>query len=97
MVAVPLFVEAGEMLPQADAQRVPLCVSVQVTPLFAGSFVTVGVNCCVPLTTTEAVGGVTETRSGATVTISEADLVMSDAEVAVTVTVRFAETEAGAV
>lgn len=94
---MPLFVEGGAMLPQVGAQAVPLCVSVQVTPLFWESFVTVGVNCCVPFTATEAVVGATETIIGVTVKVIVANLVVSETEVAVTVTVRVAETEAGAV
>lgn len=43
MVAVPLDVELGETVPQDAAEH----ETVQVTPLFVESFVTVDVNCAV--------------------------------------------------
>src|SRR2546429_7938433 len=64
VAAVPLGVVAGAIVPQPGEHPVPLCVSVQLTPLLPASFVTVAVNCCVPVTGTLAVAGETETAMG---------------------------------
>src|SRR5207248_9528822 len=55
VAAVPLGVVAGAMLRQPGEHTVPLCVSVQLTPLLPASFVTVAVNCCASRTATLAV------------------------------------------
>jgi hypothetical protein len=57
VVATPLAVVAGETAPHSAAVH----TTVQVTPLFAESLVTVAVNCAVPPACTVAVLGVTET------------------------------------
>jgi hypothetical protein len=77
------------MLPHGVAEQ----DNVQVTPLFAESFVTVAVNCAVLPTCTVAVLGAMETVIGGTVLagtviVAEADLVGSAAEVAVRITFR---------
>lgn len=62
--------------------------------------VTVGVNCCVRKSETDAVAGCTETCTAeldTTVTVKEPDLVVSACEVAVTVTLAGFGTVAGAV
>jgi hypothetical protein len=63
--------------------------TVHVTPLFAGSLVTVAVNFAVALACTVAVLGETETAIAAgTVMVAEADAEVLAAEVAVMVTVK---------
>jgi hypothetical protein len=63
--------------------------TVQVTPLFVGSFVTVAVNCAVAPACTVAVLGVTETVIPVgTVTVADADAEVLATEVAVMVTVK---------
>jgi len=99
VVAVPLAVLAGEIVPHAGEQGVPLCVKVQVTPLLLGSFVTVGVNCCVALTFTVGFVGEMLTLIGGAaviVIVADANLVVSTG-VAVRVTVGVPGTVAGAV
>lgn len=86
-------------VPHAGEHAVLPCVSVHVTAVLE-VFVTVAVNCCVPFTVTEGVGGATETEIGGaavTVIVAEAALVESVTEVAVIVTVGLAGTVAGAV
>src|SRR5258708_20043544 len=61
VVALPLAVADGAMVPQPGEQAVPLCVSAQVTPLFVSSLLTVAVNCCVAPAGSEAVLGQIET------------------------------------
>jgi len=91
-------VPAGVIVPHPGEHGVPLCVSVQLTPLLLGSFVTVAVNCCVPVTPTLAVAGETDTPAAAvTVTVAVADLVVSATDVATTVTFGFAGIVDGAV
>ena len=98
VAAVPLGVVAGAMVPQPGEQDVPLCVSVQLTPLLPASFVTVAVNCCVPVTGTLAVAGETETAMGGVmVIVAAADFVVSATETAVTVTCAGVGTADGAV
>ncbi|PYU51274.1 MAG: hypothetical protein DMG48_10540 [Acidobacteria bacterium] len=88
----------GLIVPQPGEQGVPLCVSVQFTPLLLGSFVTVAVNCCVFVTSTLAVVGETDTAiGGVTVAVAVADFVASAADVATTLTFGFAGTVPGAV
>src|SRR5436309_12985095 len=97
-MAAPLAVFAGFIVPQPGEQGVPLCVSVQFTPLLLGSFVTVAVNCCVLVTLTLALVGETVTAiGGVTVAVAVADFVVSATEVAVTVTCGGVGTAGGAV
>jgi len=85
---VPLVVLVGETEPQADdVQAAPFCVSVQFTPLFPTSFITVAVNFCVPFTPTAADVGEIVTPIPWTVIVAEADCVESVTEVAVSATV----------
>src|SRR5438552_10859377 len=87
VAAFPLEVVAGAMVPQPGEHNVPLCVSVQFTPLLLGSFATVAVNCCVVFTLTLAVGGETDSPiAGVTVRVAVADFVVSATDVAITVT-----------
>src|SRR5207302_8150871 len=98
VVAAPLPVFIGLIVPQPGEQGVPPCVSVQLTPLLLGSFVTVAVNCWVVFAVTLAVAGETETAIGTvTVTVATADFVVSAAEIAVTVTCAGLGTADGAV
>ena len=96
-MAVPLAVVAGLIVPQAGAHAVPFCVRVQETPLLLESFVTVAVNCWVVATMTLAVVGEIETPVPRIVTVAAADSVGAVTDVAITVTVGFAGTVAGAV
>ena len=66
----------------------PPCVSVHVTPLFAGPLATLAVTCTASPACTVAVDGVTETPIAGTVTVTEAGADTLTAEVAVTVTVK---------
>lgn len=83
-------------MPQGDVEH----AADQLTPPWAGSFATVAV--METVCPCGMVGGevgevmVTEIGGGVTVTVIEAVLLVSPTEVAVTVTARFAETEAGA-
>jgi hypothetical protein len=62
---LPLLLELR--VPQSAEHAVPFTVSVQVTPLFVPSLVTVAVNCWVALTATLAEGGDTDTDMGSMV------------------------------
>ncbi len=78
----------------------PLPESDQVTPLFAGSFITVAVKLCVRPVVTLAEPGETATvitAAGTIVILAEADFVVSEIEVAVRVTAAGEGAEAGAV
>src|SRR5439155_26791735 len=98
LVALPISVFTGFIVPQPGEHGVPLCVSVQFSPLLPASFVTVAVNCCVFVTSTLAVVGETDTAiGGVTVAVAVADFVASAADVAVTVTFGLVGTAAGAV
>jgi len=92
-VAVPLAVLVGFTLPHAATEQVTL----QVTPLLLGSFVTVAVNWAVAVARTVALPGETETVMAGTVIVAEPDLVVSATEVAVRVTVRLLAGGPGAV
>ena len=85
---MPLAVVAGATMPQPGEHGFPLCVSAQLTPPVLGSLATVGVICCVALTTTLAEVGETETEMAGTLMVAEADFVASATEVAVRVTIR---------
>jgi hypothetical protein len=100
VIGVPDALALADNVPHvAPLQPVP--ESFQVTPLFAGSFVTVAVNACIAPACTLAVGGATVTAIGAgaavTVIVAEADFVVSATDVAVSVTVGGVGTFAGAV
>ena len=85
MVAIPLAVAAGKTVPQGAAGH----VTIQVTPLFAGSLVTVAVNFAVAPACTVAVLGVTETEIPAgTLMVAEFDAEVLAVDVAVMVTVK---------
>ncbi len=84
----PLAVAAGATVPHPGEHEVPPWVSAQVTPLFAGSFRTVAVYCCVALTGIRAAPGETETLIAGIVMVAEPVLEESATEVAVRVTVR---------
>jgi len=96
-MGVPLGEVGDDSVPHVGEQAVPLCVNVHVTPLFAGSFVTVAVKFCVALTTTLAEFGETETVMAGTVMLVEADLVGSATALAVMVTVKLLAGGPGAV
>lgn len=99
VVASPLAVAVGAVEPQVGEHGTPFCTGAHVTPLLAPSFLTVAVNCCVAFTPISREAGDTETEigGGTTVTVADADLVASVTEVAVSLTVGFAGTVAGAV
>ena len=92
-MAVPLAVVAGETLPH----DVEAHDTVQFTPLFAGSLVTVAMNCAVACGCTVAVLGETDTVTAGTVIVAVTDLLGSVTEVAVSVTVRVVAGGPGAV
>jgi hypothetical protein len=83
----------GATLPHGAAEQ----DTVQLTPAFPPSLVTLAVNWAVAPTAKLADVGATETEIAVTATAPEADLVLSATEVAVTLTLRFAATELGAV
>jgi len=88
VVAVPLAVLLGATVPHVTpVQEVP--VTLQVTPLFCGSFVTVAVNCTVVFACTLVGFGEITTEIGGPrliVKVTCATLVLSATEVAVNVT-----------
>ena len=88
----------GATVPHAGVHGMLFRVGAQVTPLFAPSFPTVAVNCCVALIPMRTEAGETDTEIGvgATVIVAAADLLGSVTEVAVNVTVVLAGTDAGA-
>ena len=88
MTSAPLVVLPALRAPQFGEQDVPFCSSVQLTPLPAGSLVSVPVNDCVPLSATLADVGEREIVTAGIVILAEADFVGSSCDVAVTVTVR---------
>ena len=76
-------------MPHASEHAVPPCVSVHVTPLIAGSLVTVAVNLAAAPACTVAVLGETETAIAAvTIMVAEADAEVLATEVAVMVIVK---------
>lgn len=85
VVDVPLAVLVGTAVPQFE-HVVPFCVMVQLTPAFAGSFRTPGVNAWAIFVGMMAETGDTETLIASTVTVTEPDFVASDIEAAVIVT-----------
>jgi len=85
VVAAPLAVALGETVPHGAGEH----DTVHVTPLFAGSLVTVAVNCDVAAARTVAMLGATETAIAAgTRMVAEADAEVLATEVAVIVTVK---------
>jgi hypothetical protein len=85
VVATPLPVAVGKTVPQGAGEH----DTVHVTPLFAGSLVTVAVNFAVAPACTVAVLGVTETTIPAgTLMVAEFDADVLATEVAVMVTVK---------
>src|SRR5690348_11756641 len=98
VVGAPLAVVAGLTVPHVGAQLAPFCVSVQLTPAFVGSFLTVVVNCWVALIGMIPLTGETVcTTMAGTVTVAAADFVVSVTDVAVRVTVRSSGDSPGAV
>ena len=98
MAGLPLAVVAGAIVPQLGEHTAPPCVSVQLTPLLLGSFVTVAVNSCVPVTATLAVPGETDTPTPfVTVIVAVADTAVLATDVVTTVTFGFPGTVEGAV
>jgi len=85
VVAAPLAVVVGEILPQGAGEHDTL----QLTPLWLGSLLTVATifGTTVPACTDET-STVTETLIEGTVIVTVADFVASARDVAVTVTVR---------
>jgi len=85
VVAAPLAVVVGEILPQGAGEQ----DTFQLTPLLLGSLITVATIFCTTVPAcTEETGAVTETVIEGTVIVTAADLVESARDVAVTVTVR---------
>jgi hypothetical protein len=84
VVATPLAVAVGKTVPHGAAEH----ATVQVTPLFAGSLVTVAVNCAVAPACTVAELGATEIVVPGTVMIAEFDTEVLATEVAVMVTIK---------
>ena len=76
------------MVPQIGEQAVPPCVSIHVTPLFAGSLATVAVNCSAVVSGNSALAGVTETVTAEKVTVTAFDTKVLNTEVAVMVTAK---------
>src|SRR6266852_4459473 len=87
-MGVPLAEMVDEIVPHTAEHTVPPCVSVQVTPLLAGSLLTVAVNCCVRFAGSRVPAGAVDTVIAATVTLAEADAEVLETEVAVMVTVK---------
>ena len=84
MVEAPLAVEVGETVPQgAEAQD-----TVQATPWFAGSLLTVAVKAAVVPALTLSVGGLTETIRAETVTLPELEMLGLATDIATTVTAK---------
>jgi len=79
-VATPLAVAVGETVPHGAGEH----ATVQVTPLLAGSLVTVAVNCAVAPASTVGDSGATETVVPGTVMLAEFDTAVLATEVAVT-------------
>ena len=88
MIGVPLAELVDEIVPHAGEHAVPPCVSVHVTPVFAGSLVTVAVNLAVAPACTVAVLGATETAIPGITTVAKDDTEVLATEVAVIVTVK---------
>jgi len=81
VAGVPLGVAAGEIVPHGgEAQS-----TFQLTPLFAGSLVTVAVNCALVPTGTVVGVGVTDTAIGGGVTVTVAEAAVEPAATAVAV------------
>jgi hypothetical protein len=81
---MPLNVAVGEIVPHGAGEH----ETVQVTPLFPGSLLTVAVNGAILPVRTVAESGVTETVVPGTVTAAELDTAALATEVAVMVTAK---------
>ncbi len=98
VVAIPLAVVLGEILPQAAEHAVLPSVKTHLTPWFIGSFPTVALNCWEMFTGIRALVGAAETVIAGTVTAEAPDTAGLKTEVAVIVTARsLVGTVAGAV
>lgn len=84
MVAVPLAVEVGEIVPQGAGEQ----DTAQVTPLLLGSLPTVAVTCAVDPASTTPPEVATDTVIAGTVMLADADAKGLATEVAVSVTVK---------
>lgn len=95
MTATPLALVVGETVPHGELEH----WTDHVTPLFAGSPVTVAVNCAEAPGCTVTLAGITEIIKFdvGTVTVAEPIVVESAAEIAATVTVRLPCWPVGAV
>jgi len=82
VVAIPLAVVVGETMPHGATEH----DTVQLTPEFAGSLVTVAVKFVVLLGWTVAEFGETDTATAGTVTVADPDFDVSTTEVAVIMT-----------
>ena len=87
----------GAIVPHPGEQTVPPCVRVQVTPLLPKSFETVAVNAAVAPNVGPAELGETATEIACKLIVKVAVFEESETEVAVIVTVPFAEIGEGAV
>ena len=98
-MAAPELLEAADSVPHVAPEH-PAPVSVHVTPLFSGSFVTVADRLCVWLVCTDTAVGFTPMLTGGggtTVIVETALLLPSATDRAVAVTVAGTGTDAGAV
>jgi hypothetical protein len=91
VIGVPLAELVDEIVPHTAEHAVPPCVSVHVTPLLAGSLLTVPVNCWAMFNGSSAPPGAADTVIAGTVTNAEADAEVLVTEVAVMVTIKSAE------
>jgi hypothetical protein len=73
VIGVPPIEFVVESVPHPGEQEAPPCASAQVTPLFAGSFWTVAINCRVLLSTTLVEVGETETEIAGTPIVTAKD------------------------
>jgi len=99
VVASSFAVVRGATVPHPGEQATPACVRDHVTPLPAGSFWTVAVNCWLAITPSKTEVGPSDTLTagGTIVMVADADFVVSVTEIAASVTDGFAGTVAGAV
>jgi len=98
VVASPLAVFVGATVPHEGEHGALFKVGAQLTPVFAPSFLTVAMNCCVALIPMRTEAGETDTEIGGGVTVMVAvpALPGSATEVAVSLTIGFEGTDAGA-
>ena len=86
VVGAPLAVVEGVIVPHPGEHEPAPCVSVHVTPLLAGSFITVAVNAWVTLRGINALVGVSEPVIAGTVTFALLDAAGLNTEAALIVT-----------